>query len=180
MPTLPKLPLIKVVPLWKAQQILCTKGDRGYFQSVISIGYNTFEKEPEGFYSFPRPKLRMNVNDVTFPEDEGAATRKDIEDLVAFVPQITGPCLIHCHAGMSRSPAAMLIYYAARLGPRHHKDAIDLWYGHERSGTPNYLMVAWADHIIGFDGKLYARYLETADRDKYEIIRNLYDRLKSP
>lgn len=179
MPTLPQLPLVKVYSLYKAEQVLCDKGDRDFFQSVVSIGYEVYENEPEGFHSFPRPKIRLNFNDVEFPHLEGAPTRKDIQQLIDFIPQITGPCLIHCHAGMSRSPAAMLIFYATKLGQLRHKEVIDLWYGHERSGTPNCLMVAYADQILGFDRKLYDRYLEASEKARYPEIRGIYHRIKS-
>jgi len=180
MPTLPKLPLVKVVPLWKAQQILCDKGDRDFFQSVISIGYDAYEKEPEGFYSFTKPKIRLNVNDTQFPHQEGAPKRKDIQSLIDFMPKVTGPLLIHCHAGKSRSTAAMLIYYATKLGIGRHKEVIDLWYNHVNSGTPNCLMVAHADHILGFDRKLFDLYLEASDKAKYETLQEIYDLAKSP
>lgn len=180
MPTLPQLPLVKIYPLWQAEQVLCDKGGRAFFQSVISIGYDAYEKEPEGLFSFSRPKIRLNVNDVSLPQLEGAATRKDIQDLVNFIPQVTGPLLIHCHAGVSRSTAAMLIFYATKLGPKRYKDAIDLWYDHERRGEPNKLMVAYADHVLGCEGKLFGSFLETTEYDKYPEIRELYDRIKSP
>lgn len=74
----------------------------------------------------------------------------------------------------------MLIFYATKLGVKRHKEIIDLWYDHDHSGTPNCLMVAHADHILGFNRKLFDRYLEASENDRYEKIRNIYDLVKSP
>ena len=68
----------------------------------------------------------------------------------------------------------MMIFYATKLGQLRHKEVIDLWLNHERSGTPNFVMVAFADQLLGFDRKLYDRYLEASEQGD-DRLHKLYD-----
>ena len=76
--------------------------------------------------------------------------------------------LIHCHAGISRSTAAMLMILA-QAQPRESEDAIaDRLMRIRPQAWPNSRMIAFADELLGRDGRLtaaagriYARRLET-------------------
>ncbi len=62
--------------------------------------------------------------------------------------------LIHCHAGMSRSPAIALAILADFLGPGNEEQAVEELLGLVRLCTPNNLVVEIADGLLGRQGKL--------------------------
>jgi len=62
--------------------------------------------------------------------------------------------LIHCHAGISRSTAATLTFLAQAL-PHETADAvIDRLTQILRQAWPNSRMIAFADELLGRDGRL--------------------------
>jgi len=100
-------------------------------------------------------------SDVNNPEAPDAPSRADIERLVTLGQALAAPAadntiLIHCQAGISRSPAAAYIFLCIQLGPGREREAIE-----ETAGCceapwicPNTLMVRYADDILGRDGKM--------------------------
>lgn len=156
------------------------------FQALISIGHEPAGKEgeprPIGFREFAtggrQVKYRMNVPDLRFPDLRDAPTRQDIADLVEFFPQIQGPVLIHCYAGMSRSPAAALIYLAWALGEGQEAEAVVRLWDIKRTVTPNELMVVHADRLMRRGRRLYDAMLHRSGRYQYPEMRALYDGLR--
>jgi predicted protein tyrosine phosphatase len=102
--------------------------------------------------------LRVIVRDCDNPDDgPDAPARHHIQTLVEFV-RATPPdasILIHCLAGISRSPAAALIAMVLDAPGREHDAAL-----HMRTiaphALPNRLMVALADDLLGRSGALVA------------------------
>ena len=67
---------------------------------------------PEFGSDYAGRHLRLRLHDVHAATDsQAAATGKHIEDLLSFIAQWrrSAPLLIHCRAGMGRSPAAAFI-----------------------------------------------------------------------
>ncbi len=176
-----EIPTIHIVSQKRAVGILSDERS-AYYQSLISIGWSGYEFDgiPKNFSSFSGPRLRLNINDVSFLGIPGACARGDIEKLVEFVPQITGQLLVHCHAGLSRSPAAALIVVTTMLGGRGGEQKA-LEYFHKRlRGMPNVLMMVYADHVFGCGGDLYFAFLKSFyDKDYPELIA-LHEQTKPP
>jgi predicted protein tyrosine phosphatase len=64
--------------------------------------------------------------------------------------------LFHCHAGVSRSPAACLIALALHEGVGGETRAFEALLRITRKPWPNLRMVRVADHLLGLDGRLVA------------------------
>ena len=62
--------------------------------------------------------------------------------------------LIHCHAGMSRSPAIALAILADWLGEGHEAEAVRELLKIARLCTPNELVIAIADSVLARQGAL--------------------------
>ncbi len=101
--------------------------------------------------------LQMTFNDVEAAMDGMMSpAASDVETLLQFVRRWdrASPLLIHCWAGVSRSTAAAYIAQCA-LNPR--ADAIKLAQDLRdvsASATPNRMMVAFADELLGRDGRM--------------------------
>ena len=62
--------------------------------------------------------------------------------------------LIHCHAGMSRSPAIALTIFADWLGEGHEVEAVRELLKIARLCTPNELVIEIADRVLERQGAL--------------------------
>ena len=87
-----------------------------------------------------------------------APNEEHAERLVAAVAAWSGarPLLLHCWFGVSRSPAAAMIALAAHapaLSAEHIADALR---DASPTATPNALMIAHADRLLGRNGALVA------------------------
>jgi predicted protein tyrosine phosphatase len=103
--------------------------------------------------------LRLIMNDIDRPA-EGliAPEAAHVERLVAFLGRWDhhGPLLIHCLAGISRSPAAVFIALCA-LNPGSGEGELAL---RLREGCPaakpNRLLIRLGDEVLGRDGRMIA------------------------
>ena len=108
--------------------------------------------------------LRLRLHDVHSPSDsQVGATARHIDDLLAFLAQWQrrAPILIHCRAGMGRSPAAAFIaacFYNPNVDEREIAGAL-----RRRSPTsrPNESLVAFADATLERDGRMTAAIVES-------------------
>ena len=96
--------------------------------------------------------------------------KPDVDAILAFGRDAGGVrhLLIHCHAGISRSTAAMLMILAQAY-PRETEGAIvDRLLEIRPQAWPNSRMVAFADELLGRDGRLTLRspHLRRAARDR--------------
>ena len=66
----------------------------------------------------------------------------------------SGPLLIHCRFGISRSPAAAAIALAALDSSRNADEIARTIRSHAPSATPNALLVGHGDDALGCDGRL--------------------------
>ncbi|HKN29361.1 MAG TPA: protein-tyrosine-phosphatase [Roseiarcus sp.] len=137
--------------------------------------------EPEAFQAFdPHFRATFRFNDAIEPEPRIVLpARADVEAILAFGREAgdVSHLLIHCHAGISRSTAAMLMILA-QAHPRESEDAIvDRLLRIRPQAWPNSRMIAFADELLGRDGRLtaavgriYARRLE-AQPEFAELMR---------
>jgi predicted protein tyrosine phosphatase len=115
--------------------------------------------DPGAFSGFdPHLRLTLRFHDAIEPgRNIVLPQRTDVDAILAFgrgagdeVPHL----LIHCHAGVSRSTAAMAMILAQAL-PHEKEDAIFDRLVEIRPGAwPNSRMIAFADELLGRDGRL--------------------------
>ena len=81
-----------------------------------------------------------------------------VEELLAFVRRWdqTAPLLIHCFAGVSRSPAAAFIAACALRPYQNEAGIADAVRASSPTATPNPRLVAIADSMLGRDGRMVA------------------------
>jgi len=117
--------------------------------------------EPDAFWAFD-PHLRTTLHfhdaieaapEVVLPE------RTDIEAILAFGRDSGDDLrhlLIHCHAGISRSTAAMAMILA-QVFPHEKEEAIvDRLMRIRPQAWPNSRMIEFADELLGREGRLSA------------------------
>ncbi len=103
--------------------------------------------------------LRLIMNDIDHPAEGLIAPDADhIHQLIDFLEgwdQDT-PLLIHCHAGISRSPAAVFIALCL-LCPQIAEDELaQRLRAASAPAKPNRLLVRLADEIMGREGRMVA------------------------
>jgi predicted protein tyrosine phosphatase len=122
--------------------------------------------EPEAFSAYdPHHRTTLHFHDAIEPEPNIRLPRREhVEDILAFglsfqrdcVDQADAHLLIHCHAGISRSTAAM----ATLLAQAHPGEAEERIF--ERVAAirpqawPNSLMIGYADDLLTRGGRLTA------------------------
>ncbi|MGD0565142.1 MAG: protein-tyrosine-phosphatase [Roseiarcus sp.] len=129
--------------------------------------------EPAAFLAFdPHLRTTLYFHDAIEPAPEIVLPQKaDVEAVLAFGRDAGDDLrhlLIHCHAGISRSTAAMAMILAQAF-PHENEDAIvDRLMRIRPQSWPNSRMIGFADELLGRDGRLsaavsriYARHLAT-------------------
>jgi predicted protein tyrosine phosphatase len=145
---------VVVVGRTGAGKILCSPRRRAGFAYLVSIG-GPQEREPAGFLHVPN-RLRLVFEDAATQED-GGASRTDVEQLVRFARRIDfqrGRLLVHCQAGISRSSAAAIIVLATVLGPGHEHEAVSWIRRTQPQARPNQRMIWLADQVLDTGGAL--------------------------
>jgi predicted protein tyrosine phosphatase len=148
--------------------------------SILDPGW----PEPAAFLAFdPHFRATFHFHDAIEPEPDIVLPQKaDVAAILAFGREVGDDVrhlLIHCHAGVSRSTAAMLMILAQAL-PHQKEDAVvDRLMQIRPQAWPNSRMIAFADEQLGRDGRLnaaverlYARRLEGAP-ELAETMRGL-------
>lgn len=106
----------------------------------------------------PTCRLRVDCYDLANPTSgyvvPGRPHAQAIIDFARRLPQ-GASVLVHCHAGTSRSPAAIILCLAARA-PGFAAAARDVraFFDAHDFIRPNPLLVAAGDEILGFGGRL--------------------------
>jgi predicted protein tyrosine phosphatase len=119
---------------------------------------------PEFGTTYVGHHLRLRFHDVHSPTDgEIGATAKHIDDLLAFLAQWrrSAPILIHCRAGMGRSPAAAFIA-ACLYNPS--VDELEVASALRRialTARPNESLIGLADAALGRCGRMTKAIVET-------------------
>jgi len=144
---------IEVVGRQEANAILASAYECSKILFLISIGAPE-DDLPIG-YSNVRNRIRLLFGDTVTAEH--GATEADIQCLIDLAEKLrdsTGNILIHCEAGVSRSPAAALILYTCLLGPGSERRSMDLVLRQRPFAIPNRRMVELADRLLGREGRL--------------------------
>jgi predicted protein tyrosine phosphatase len=117
--------------------------------------------EPASFLAFdPHFRMTEHFHDAIEPAPGIVLPEvADVEKILAFGRELgedTGHLLIHCHAGISRSTAAMAMILAQAF-PGEDEGAIGDWLVRVRpQAWPNSLMIRFADELLRRDGRLTA------------------------
>ncbi len=147
--------------------------------SILDPGW----PEPTAFEGYdPHFRATFRFNDAIEPEPGVVLPKKaDVEKILAFGRDAGDErhLLIHCHAGISRSTAAMLMILA-QAHPNETEDAVvGRLLKIRPQAWPNSRMVGFADEALGRDGRLlaavsriYARRLE-AQPELAEMMRRV-------
>lgn len=107
----------------------------------------------------PDDHLRIAVNDIAVPQDGLVhPSSRHIDAIVAFARRWnhTGPVVVHCLAGISRSTAATFIMLCD-LNPK----SPEAWIAAQiraasPTAMPNALMIELADQVLGRRGRMIA------------------------
>jgi predicted protein tyrosine phosphatase len=117
--------------------------------------------EPAAFWAFdPHLRTTLYFHDAIEPAPGIVLPQEaDIETILAFGRNLGDDLrhlLIHCHAGISRSTAAMAMILAQAF-PHENEDAIvDRLVRIRPQAWPNSRMIRFADELLGRDGRLIA------------------------
>ena len=127
---------------------------------LISILADGIQAETPAWL-MPERHLRFTFADVETESVSGGPTRNDMMRLIGFGNRVCSEnadvtVLLHCAAGVSRSPAAAFILLAACLGPGREQDAMKKTAENceSRLIQPNILMVRYADSILERGGSM--------------------------
>src|SRR6266498_709002 len=145
--------VIEVASRVEAGDILSSPQRCAEVTCLISIGAPNDEL-PIGYQNISS-KLRLLFGDTL--DEESGATEGDVRSLIElaqYLRSTVGKVLIHCEAGISRSPAAALILYACWLGPGREGEAMEKVFTLRPIAKPNRRMVMLADKILGREGRL--------------------------
>ena len=87
-----------------------------------------------------------------------------IQELIAFFRRwaLDGPLLIHCHGGISRSPAAALIALSV-FNPGHEREIASVFRQLAPHADPNETMIRLADDLLGLNGRLFCAVDDMSD-----------------
>jgi predicted protein tyrosine phosphatase len=128
--------------------------------------------EPAAFAAFgPHHRLTLRFHDIIAPQPGWVAPeREHVEALVAFGEELDAAgerlrhLLVHCHAGVSRSTAALAILLARRAPPGEEPAIFARLRLIRPQAWPNSRLIGFADAILGRKGRLCA-----ALREHYRV-----------
>jgi predicted protein tyrosine phosphatase len=117
--------------------------------------------EPAAFWAFePHRRCTIYFHDAIEPAPGVVLPRlADIEGILAFGRDIGDEgdhLLVHCHAGISRSTAAMLMILAQAFAHEDESAIVGRLVRARPQAWPNSLMVGFADELLGRGGRLTA------------------------
>ena len=117
---------------------------------------------PEAFGQYgehERIELRFHDNVVERP-GEISPTRADVEQVLAFGRKLqaepSASLLVHCHAGISRSTASMVLILAQALPERSAEEIVAMVHGIREKAWPNIRIIEMGDSLLGRGGTLIA------------------------
>ncbi len=133
--------------------------------SILDPGW----PEPAAFWAFePHRRATVYFHDAIEPAPDIVLPRvADIEGILAFGRDMgddLGHLLIHCHAGISRSTAAMLMILAQAFAHEDEGAIVDRLVRTRPQAWPNSLMIRFADELLGRGGRLTAAVSEVYAR----------------
>jgi predicted protein tyrosine phosphatase len=151
---------IYVCPLRRVEEVVAASG-AGALVSLLSPAHAA----PRPAAIAPRDHLALALSDIVAPCDGHVlAQGEHVERLVGFFRawDRARPLVIHCFAGVSRSPAAAFIALCA-LTPRPEIEIAQELRRLSPSATPNPRLVALGDIFLSRQGRMTAA-IETLGR----------------
>jgi predicted protein tyrosine phosphatase len=140
------LKLVAVCPLSKLNETLASSGAK----RVISLLSSDTQIElPEGISK--KDHLILRFNDIVEPKAGLVSpSEQHVLELVKFAQEWdwATPLLIHCWAGISRSPAAAAVVALALTPAREDQELAFTMRGLSGSITPNIMMINIADRLL--------------------------------
>jgi len=148
--------MIHVTPMRHLGETLQATKAR-HLLTLLSAG-DVFTR-PEGLD--PDQCLHLSMHDIAAPrEGLTAPAREHVAAILDFARRWAGnpkaPLVIHCHAGISRSPAAAYAIAASLQPTRDEEDLARELRRRSPMATPNPLIVAHADALLGRAGRMIA------------------------
>ncbi len=101
--------------------------------------------------------LVLRFNDINAPQTGLTAPDQSmVADLIAFsdLCRPPSPLLLHCYAGVSRSPAAAYVIACWRAGPGQEASLAETLRRRSPTATPNPWLIALADAWLGRGGAM--------------------------
>ena len=146
--------MIHVCSLARLQQTVAQTGARHIVSLMKDI--SLVERPPA---VDPKNHLHIDVDDITCPIDGyNHPCKGHVARLVHFVQNWdrAAPLVIHCYAGISRSTASAYAAACALTPGRDEMAIAEEMRNASRTATPNSLIVALADDILGRQGRMIA------------------------
>ena len=143
-------PYIQICSLEAARE-----ADLEAFDGVITIEDSQAEN-PFRISGANPTQCILRFDDITVSNDEWITPREThVRAALNFARGWASPSLlIHCHAGMSRSPAIALAILADSKGLGFEDDAVNELISISRLSMPNKLIIEIADQILERSGRL--------------------------
>lgn len=148
------MPTLHVCPLSRLPETVSASG-ASHLLTLITVG--TTVERPATIEA--QNHALIGVSDIAVPQaghvlagDEHVAT---LLDFIRRWPQ-DRPMVIHCYAGISRSPAAAYIAACALDPGREEGELADILRAASPSATPNRRFVEIADRLLGRSGRMIA------------------------
>ncbi len=135
------------------------------FDAVITLE-DPGQQDLLRFSASPHPShLILAFHDLDAPSlGRRLVDRHQVEQALQFARLHAGKrIMIHCHAGISRSPSILLAILADRMGSGNEQEAMDTTLSIAPQAAPNRLIVKITDDILGCDGRLV------------DVVENFYD-----
>src|SRR5690606_22827615 len=149
-----KADMIWVTPFSRLDETL-RQTSAGNILSLLSVG-----SEPIRFDALRSDQcLHLTMHDIAEPREGLIAPSVDhVRGILEFGSRWDrqAPLLIHCYAGISRSTAAAYVIAAALQPGRNEEDLALELRRLAPSATPNPLIVAHADDLLGRSGRMQA------------------------
>ncbi len=145
--------LLYVCPLGKVEELAATTGAG----AIVSLLGPTAET-PRLKGLAPGRHLVLDVADIVAPREGHVLARAEhVETLIAFIRRWdrARPLIVHCYAGVSRSPAAAFIAACALTAAREIEIARNLR-RLSPTASPNPHLIALADSILLREGRMVA------------------------
>ena len=144
------VPYIQICSLGTARE-----ADIEAYDGIITIE-NSGIAEPFRVESAYPPQRVLTFDDIAAPMDNWVVAEEyHVRSALVFARQWDQPSLlIHCHAGMSRSPAIALAILADWLGEGREDEAVKELIKVAPLCTPNMLVVQLSDKVLEREGRV--------------------------
>lgn len=143
---------VHVCPLASIHEIVTATGA----QHLVTV-INALTPVPTPPSIVTERHLKIAINDITAPQQGLThAQPEHIEEILRFARDWdhAGPLVVHCWAGISRSTAAAFITLCALNDDGLEQTIADSLRAGSATATPNALMVAIADDLLGRGGRM--------------------------